>query len=210
MDVDCGRRRSRPAAAWNITLNPRSCRSRLVRERRRFRESLRRTRRTAASVAPQSRAALAATASITGWTSVGELEITRRISPVAVCCSRASSARGCAISILNSRTFSMAMTAWSAKVSSERDLLVGERSHVRRLSVDYADGLVLPQHGARPGRVRSMPTASPELSYSGSLRDVGHVNDGARRGPLDRRSCSAPGRPGIPAAATSHARATPP
>ena len=28
--------------------------------------------------------------SSTGWTSVGELEMTRRISPVAVCCSRAS------------------------------------------------------------------------------------------------------------------------
>jgi hypothetical protein len=49
-------------------------------------------------------------ASKTGRTSVGELDITRRISLVAVCCSSASFVS------LNSRTFSMAMAAWSAKV----------------------------------------------------------------------------------------------
>src|SRR5712692_6159220 len=37
-----------------------------------------------------SRAALSAKASSTGWMSVGELEITRRIALVAVCCSSAS------------------------------------------------------------------------------------------------------------------------
>jgi hypothetical protein len=42
------------------------------------------------SMAPQSRAALSATTSITGWRVVGELEMTRRISLVAVCCSSAS------------------------------------------------------------------------------------------------------------------------
>src|SRR5262245_27511652 len=41
-------------------------------------------------IAPQSVTALRTIASNTGWTSVGELEITRRISLVAVCCSRAS------------------------------------------------------------------------------------------------------------------------
>ena len=46
----------------------------------------------------------------TGCTSVGDLAITRRISAVAVCCSSASFVS------LNSRTFSMAITAWSAKV----------------------------------------------------------------------------------------------
>ena len=40
--------------------------------------------------ASQSRTALSAMASNTGWTSVGELQMTRRISPVAVCCSSAS------------------------------------------------------------------------------------------------------------------------
>src|SRR5258705_6108094 len=43
-----------------------------------------------ASYAPQKRAALLTTVSSTGWRSVGELEITRRISLVAVCCSRES------------------------------------------------------------------------------------------------------------------------
>ena len=47
-------------------------------------------RQIAAFVAPQTRAALSATTSITGWRSVGELEMTRRISAVAVCCSSAS------------------------------------------------------------------------------------------------------------------------
>ncbi len=69
------------------------------------------------SVAPQTRAAFSATVSMTGWRSVGELEITRRISAVAVCCSRASvSSRLRAPSSWNRRTFSMAITAWSAKV----------------------------------------------------------------------------------------------
>ena len=56
-------------------------------------------------------------ASKTGWTSVGELEITRRISAVAVCCSSDSvSSRFRAWSSWKSRTFSIAITAWSAKV----------------------------------------------------------------------------------------------
>ena len=42
------------------------------------------------TLAPHSRAALSTIASKTGWRSVGELEITFRISAVAVCCSRAS------------------------------------------------------------------------------------------------------------------------
>ena len=51
-------------------------------------------------------------ASKTGWTSVGELEMTRRISAVAVCCSSAS------LVSLNRRAFWIAITAWSAKVRS--------------------------------------------------------------------------------------------
>ena len=47
-------------------------------------------RQIAALTAPQNRAALSATTSMTGWRSVGELAITRRISAVAVCCSSAS------------------------------------------------------------------------------------------------------------------------
>jgi len=53
--------------------------------------------------------ALAAIASEVGCTSVGELEITRRISAIAVCCSSASR-----VSVIN-RAFSIAMTACAAK-----------------------------------------------------------------------------------------------
>ena len=61
--------------------------------------------------------ALWAIESNTGWTSVGELLMTRRISAVAVCCSSVSvRSRLRASSSVNRRTFSMAMTAWSAKV----------------------------------------------------------------------------------------------
>src|SRR6266702_3087116 len=56
--------------------------------------------------------ALLTIVSKTGWTSVGELLITRRISPVAV------RSRLRPSSSVNSRTFSIAMTAWSAKVFS--------------------------------------------------------------------------------------------
>ena len=51
-------------------------------------------------------------AHIVGRTSLGELAITFRMSAVAVCRSSASRVS------LNSRTFSMAITAWSAKVWS--------------------------------------------------------------------------------------------
>ena len=55
----------------------------------------------------------------TGCTSVGEPEITVRISLVAVCCSRASVSEAfLACSSLSRRAFSTAITAWSAKVWS--------------------------------------------------------------------------------------------
>jgi hypothetical protein len=59
--------------------------------------------------ASQMRAARCATASNTGCTSDGELEITRRMSLIAVCCSSDS------LVSLNRRAFSIAITAWSAK-----------------------------------------------------------------------------------------------
>ena len=65
-----------------------------------------------ANFASQMRAARSATACSTGCTSPGELEMTRRISLIAVCCSSDS------LVSLNRRTFSIAITAWSAKVRS--------------------------------------------------------------------------------------------
>ena len=66
------------------------------------------------SRAPHSRTARSTMTSNTGCTSVGELAITLRISAVAVCRSSAS------LVSLNRRTFSIAITAWSAKVCSRR------------------------------------------------------------------------------------------
>jgi len=67
---------------------------------------------TLALEAPQYRAALRAIASNTGLISVGDEEMTCRISPVAVCRSSASFVS------LKERAFSIAITAWSAKVLS--------------------------------------------------------------------------------------------
>ncbi len=78
-------------------------------------------RTTLPFTASHNRAALWAIASKTGWASVGEPEMARRISAVAVCCSSASvSSRFRASSSVNSRTFSIAITAWSAKVFAAR------------------------------------------------------------------------------------------
>ena len=58
--------------------------------------------------------------------SVGELAMTRRISPVATCCSSAlpsSSVRACTSS--NRRTFSIAITAWSANCFSSSSWAFG-------------------------------------------------------------------------------------
>ena len=76
------------------------------------------TRVTVAENAPISRFALSTIASNTGCTSDGELAMTLRISAVAVCRSSAS------LVSLNRRTFSIAITAWSAKVFEQLDLLV--------------------------------------------------------------------------------------
>ena len=69
--------------------------------------------------ASQRRMALSATVSSTSWRSVGEVAITRWISAVAVWRSSASlSARLRRSDSENSRAFSIAITAWSAKLSS--------------------------------------------------------------------------------------------
>src|SRR6266513_2715763 len=69
--------------------------------------------------ASHSRTAFSASVSKTGWRSNVDRPITLSSSLVAVCCSRATlSSLLRASSSVNRRTFSMAMTAWSAKVFS--------------------------------------------------------------------------------------------
>ncbi len=76
-------------------------------------------RAMSAPSAPASRAAFSTRVSSTGWRSNVERLITLSTSLVAVCCSSATrSSLFRASSSVNRRTFSMAMTAWSANVSS--------------------------------------------------------------------------------------------
>src|SRR5260370_29445506 len=105
------------------------------------------TLKTGVNLAAQRRWAVAAMDSNTGWASVGELEITRRISLVAVCCSRESA------------------RAFSSRLRSPASCL---RSAVSRLS-DFSSASTLAssaafvtcvmdtllRQGARPGAVSS-------------------------------------------------------
>jgi hypothetical protein len=99
------------------------------------------------SVAPQTRAALSATASSTGWRLVGELEMTRKIPG-----GRRLLLERLLVS-LKRRTFSIAITAWAAKVSrSVTCLPVNGRGSIREtLIARSADDV--PEH--RPRRAKS-------------------------------------------------------
>ena len=87
--------------------------------------------------------------------------MTLSTSAVAVCCcsdSRKSSVRACTSS--NSRTFSIAITAWSAKVVDQLDLLVGEGLHLWRVEDQHADRLALAQQrDAENGAIPAEPLA---------------------------------------------------
>src|SRR2546426_6713932 len=75
---------------------------------------------TALNAASHNRAALATMASNTGWASAGELEITRRISLVAVCCSSASvgvASRRALLALSSRRDFRKAST-WATRSPS--------------------------------------------------------------------------------------------
>ena len=61
----------------------------------------------------------------TGSNSPGDELMTRNTSDVAVCCSNDSR------NSFSSRVFSMAMTAWSAKVFDQFDLLIGKSLYGR-------------------------------------------------------------------------------
>ena len=97
-----------------------------------------------------SRTALSAIVSNTGWVSVGDWLITRRISAVAVCCSRASVRSAFLVcSSVSSRAFSMAMAAWSAKVSIRAIWLsVNGRTSCRLTAMTPSSSFAL-QHGDR-------------------------------------------------------------
>ncbi len=119
----------------------------------------------------QMRTAFASNASNTGSSSPGELEITRRTSEVAVCCSRdslSSLVRCCSAS--NSRTFSMAITAWSAKVATSSICLSVNGRTVRRDNTMTPIGIPSRSRGT-PSIVRMPPIFVDSMnSNSGSAR----------------------------------------
>ena len=97
------------------------------------------------------RTAFASIASNTGASSPCELVITLSTSEVAVCCSSASaSSRVRACSSSNSRTFSIAITAWSAKVVTSSICLSVNGATVVRISTMTPIGL--------PSRSSGMPS----------------------------------------------------
>ena len=61
-------------------------------------------------------------------------------------------------SSLSSRAFSIAMTAWSAKVVDQLDLLVGERPDLLAVDDDRADQLIFLEH--RDGKQVRAPASS--------------------------------------------------
>ena len=150
---------------------------------------------------PRSRLALSAIASNTGCTSDGELAITFKISAVAVCRSSAS------LVSLNSRTFSMAMTAWSAKVCNNSTSLAANAPASLRDTVITPIGLPLwsmgtdnaarnPRRRARSrfcglGSTRASETLIADRS---KMQRPANTAASGRIGYWFRRNCSVSGR----------------
>ena len=108
--------------------------------------------------------------------------MTRSTSAVAVCCSKASR-----VSVI-SRVFSIAITAWSAKVRTSSICRSVNGSTRWRASVDHADRLAFAQQ--RHAERRSHFADRHRLrrrAYSGSARDIGDMHR------LRRSSSGSPG-----------------
>src|SRR5262249_8603499 len=128
-------------------------------------------------VASHRRMALCAIASKTGWASVGELEITRRISAVAVCCSTDS------VSALLMRSTSVFSSAYDAVVGltpfkglaqSSQNLAVGRFSCWHR-------GHFMPRPSQRLGRERSEGYRKTSLAAGRGQDDPAALQHAAAR-----------------------------
>ena len=124
--------------------------------------------------APQSRVAFASVVSNTGSSSPGELEITSSTSDVAFCCSSDSdSSRVRACTSSKSRTFSIAITAWSAKVVTSSISLSVNGATIDRVSAITPIGAPSRSSGT-PSIVRKPPIFWDSIHvYSGSARQSG-------------------------------------
>ena len=128
-------------------------------------------RSTVASVQFNRRRPLPTMASNTGCTSVGELLMTRRMSALAVWWASASCVS------LNSRTFWIAITAWSTKVAQQRDLLGAELAGLAARDAQHADALVTLQRCGSISDERMPSPACTRCSCGGSSigQPVGQV-----------------------------------
>ena len=111
----------------------------------------------------------------TGSSSPAEVEMTRSTSEVAVCCSSASlSSRVRACTSSNSRTFSMAITAWSANVETSSICLSVNGRTVVLTKLNTPIGTPSRISGT-PKMVRTPPLRSIASNqvYSGSARTSG-------------------------------------
>ncbi len=111
-------------------------------------------------------------ASNTGCTSVGDWLITRRISAVAVCCSRAS--------VLD-RDHGLV-----GEGLQQLDLAVGERSGLGARHHDDTDGSALPQHGDKEAAPKPDRAGQRLMLVLGIDLDVGDVDNRALE---DRPPC---------------------
>src|SRR6516225_8576592 len=121
------------------------------------------------NLAPQIRTAFASTELNTGSNSPLDELITLSTSDVAVCCSSdscSSLVRCCSAS--NSRTFSMAITAWSANVVTSSICLSVNGSTVLRVNTNTPFGVPSRSMGT-PRTVRTLANPDPPVSFiSGS------------------------------------------
>src|SRR6516165_1353739 len=126
--------------------------------------------------ASQMRVAFSSTELKTGSSSPGELEMAWRTSDVAVCRSSASeSSRVRCCSASNSRTFSIAITAWSAKVSTSSICFSVNGRTVDRVTTRTPIGTPSRSRGT-PSKVRFAPILRTGESYSGSAQYIRNVN----------------------------------
>ena len=105
------------------------------------------------------RAGLPTSTSVSSTTCRSKVEwlMTLSTSAVAVCC--CSDSRNS----LSSRVFSMAMTAWAAKFCHQRDLLIGERTHLLAVHGERTDQFVSLSIGTT-NTVRASPSSTAAMA----------------------------------------------
>jgi hypothetical protein len=116
----------------------------------------------------------------TGCASVGELEITRRISPVAVCCSSVSvRSRLRTSSSLNRRTFSDGDDGLVGEGLEQLDLPLREKAGLRAVDGDRADRESVAQHGHCEHAPKFGDLGDGRMLIFGIALDVGDVHEPA-------------------------------